>query len=86
MRRAARYDGFFPVNLAHPDQLAEATATIAGLRGGAAAPHDIAVALPPGTDLAPYAGAGATWWLTEFDPEALSLDQVRGVLRSGPVN
>ncbi len=47
MRRAARYDGFFPVNLTHPDQLAEATATIAGLRGGAAAPHDIAVALPP---------------------------------------
>jgi alkanesulfonate monooxygenase SsuD/methylene tetrahydromethanopterin reductase-like flavin-dependent oxidoreductase (luciferase family) len=86
MRRAARYDGFFPVNLTHPDQLAEATATIAGLRGGAAAPHDIAVALPPGTDLAPYAGAGATWWLAEFDPEALSLDQVRGVLRSGPAN
>jgi hypothetical protein len=27
-----------------------------------------------------------SWWLTEFDPEALSLDRVRGVLRSGPVN
>jgi hypothetical protein len=43
------------------------------------APH-----LPPGTDPAPYAKAGATWWLTEFDPEAVSLDQVRGVLRDGP--
>jgi hypothetical protein len=43
-----------------------------------------AIALPPGTDPAPYAEAGATWWLTEFDPEAVSLEQVRGVLRDGP--
>ena len=42
------------------------------------------VALPPGTDPAPYAEAGASWWLTEFDPGAVSLDQVRGVLRDGP--
>jgi len=39
--------------------------------------------LPPGTDPAPYAAAGASWWLTEFEP-AVSLDQVRGVLRDGP--
>ena len=31
MRRAARYDGFFPVNLEHPDQLAEVVATITEL-------------------------------------------------------
>jgi alkanesulfonate monooxygenase SsuD/methylene tetrahydromethanopterin reductase-like flavin-dependent oxidoreductase (luciferase family) len=45
---------------------------------------DIAVGLPPGTDPAPYAEAGATWWLPEFDPATVSLDQVRGVLRDGP--
>ena len=28
MRRAARYDGFFPVNLEHPDQLAEVVANV----------------------------------------------------------
>lgn len=84
LRRAARYDGFFPVNLEHPGQLAEIAATVAGLREDTAAPYDIAVALPPGTDLAPYATAGATWWLTEFEPEAVTLDQVRGVLRDGP--
>ena len=28
------------------------------------------IALPPSTDPAPYANAGATWWLTEFEPEA----------------
>ncbi|GAB3882520.1 hypothetical protein GCM10029964_040400 [Kibdelosporangium lantanae] len=34
MRRAARHDGFFPVNLDHPDQVAEVGATIADLRQG----------------------------------------------------
>jgi hypothetical protein len=38
-----------------------------------------------GADPTPYAKAGATWWLTEFSPETVSLDQVRGVLRDGPV-
>jgi alkanesulfonate monooxygenase SsuD/methylene tetrahydromethanopterin reductase-like flavin-dependent oxidoreductase (luciferase family) len=79
LRRAARWDGFFPVNLEHPGRLAEIAATIAGLRRHATSRGDIAVALPPGTDLAPYADAGATWWLAEFQPEAVSLDQVRGV-------
>jgi hypothetical protein len=59
-------------------------ATIAGLRAHPPAPYDIAVGLPPGTDPAPYAEAGATWWLPEFDPATVSLDQVRGVLRDGP--
>jgi len=84
LRRAARYDGFFPVNLSRPDQVADITATINGLREHAVVPFDVAVALPPGTDPAPYVQAGATWWLAEFDPEAVSLDQVRGVLRDGP--
>jgi alkanesulfonate monooxygenase SsuD/methylene tetrahydromethanopterin reductase-like flavin-dependent oxidoreductase (luciferase family) len=83
LRRAARYDGFFPINLEHPDQLAEITAALAGSREDTASPFDIAVALPPGADPAPYARAGATWWLTEFEP-TVSLDQVRGVLRDGP--
>ncbi|GAA1948466.1 LLM class flavin-dependent oxidoreductase [Amycolatopsis minnesotensis] len=85
LRRAARYDGFFPVNLGHPDQLAEIVATVTELRRDATAPYDIAVALPPGTDLAPYAEAGATWWLAELPPES-TVDEVRGVLRDGPVS
>jgi alkanesulfonate monooxygenase SsuD/methylene tetrahydromethanopterin reductase-like flavin-dependent oxidoreductase (luciferase family) len=84
LRRAARYDGFFPVNLEHPDQLADVVTTITGLRQQQATRYDVAAAVPPGADLAPYARAGATWWLAEFDPEAVSLDQVRGVLRDGP--
>lgn len=84
LRRAARHDGFFPVNLQHPDQLADIVSTITDLRQQKTTRYDIAVALPPGTDPAPYAKAGATWWLAEFAPETVSLDQVRGVLRDGP--
>ncbi len=84
MRRAARHDGFFPVNLTSPDQLAEAVATVATLREDAGTPYDYAVALPAGTDSAPYVEAGATWWLAEFEPGEVTVDQVRGVLRDGP--
>ncbi len=85
LQRAARYDGYVPVNLTHPDQLAEAVTTIRDVRR-----HinydafDIVVGLTPGTDPEPFARAGATWWLTEFDPEAVTVDQVRGVIRDGP--
>jgi alkanesulfonate monooxygenase SsuD/methylene tetrahydromethanopterin reductase-like flavin-dependent oxidoreductase (luciferase family) len=84
LRRAARHDGYFPIDLAHPDQLAEIAATLAGLRRDATGPYDIAVALPPGSDPARYAGAGATWWMPDFDPGTVRLDTVRGVLRDGP--
>ncbi|MCK2239030.1 MULTISPECIES: LLM class flavin-dependent oxidoreductase [unclassified Crossiella] len=86
LRRAARQDGFFPVNLENPDQLAEIVTTITDLRQQQMTRYDIAVPLPPGTDPAPYAAAGATWWLAEFEPETVSLDQVRGVLRDGPAD
>ena len=84
LRRAAECDGFFPVDLDHPDQLVEIVTTVTGLRRHPSAPYNIAVGLPPGTDPAPWAEAGATWWLPEFDPDTLSLDQVRGVVRDGP--
>ena len=88
LRRAARHDGFFPVNLDHPDQLAEMVAVIADLRGDTgnlATPYDVAVGLPLGTDPMPYAAAGATWWMPDLDPDTLSLDLVRGVVRDGPI-
>jgi hypothetical protein len=86
LRRAARHDGFFPVNLEHPDQLADIVTTVTDLRQAKTTPYDFAIPLPPGADPAPYAKAGATWWLVEFSPETVSLDQVRGVLREGPVD
>ncbi|MDG4832493.1 LLM class flavin-dependent oxidoreductase [Solwaraspora sp. WMMD1047] len=85
IRRAARLNGFFPANLEHPDQLAEIAATITDLRTGATGPYDIAIGLPFDADPRPYAAAGATWWLPEFEP-GVALDTVRGVLRDGPAD
>jgi len=88
MRRAVRYQGFFPVGLEQPDQLAEIAAELGQLRRqagtDAAAPFDIAVELEPGSDPAPFAAAGATWGLVAFPWDSVSVDQVRGVIRDGP--
>jgi alkanesulfonate monooxygenase SsuD/methylene tetrahydromethanopterin reductase-like flavin-dependent oxidoreductase (luciferase family) len=88
MRRAARHQGFFPIELDHAEQLAEVVADLAALRREAGRdptePYDVVVALPPGSDPAPYVAAGATWWLVEFPWDAVSVDQVRAVIRDGP--
>jgi hypothetical protein len=88
VRRAARHQGFIPVDLEHPDQPAELVEDLAVLRGDAVGvttePFDIAAALPVGTDPLPFREAGATWWLVEFPAETVSIDQVRGVIRGGP--
>jgi alkanesulfonate monooxygenase SsuD/methylene tetrahydromethanopterin reductase-like flavin-dependent oxidoreductase (luciferase family) len=89
MRRAARHQGFFPINLEHPDQLTAIVADLPALRREVgrdpAEPYDVVVALPPGSDPRPYAAEGATWSLVEFPWDAVSIDQVRGVIRDGPV-
>jgi alkanesulfonate monooxygenase SsuD/methylene tetrahydromethanopterin reductase-like flavin-dependent oxidoreductase (luciferase family) len=88
LRRAARHQGFFPVNLEHADQLAEIVTALAALReeGGTAdvESYDVVAALPPGSNPTPYAAAGATWWLVDFPWDGVSIDMVRGVIRDGP--
>ncbi|OKH77879.1 luciferase [Mycobacterium sp. SWH-M3] len=85
LRRAARYDGFFPVNLEHPDQLAEAIDSVMRLRQNRTEPYDVVVPAPPGSDVSPYAAAGATWWATDFEqPHDLTPDTVLGVIQDGP--
>jgi hypothetical protein len=82
------HQGFFPTELDHPEQLAAIVADLAALRREAGRdptePYDVVVALPPGSDPAPYVAAGATWWLVEFPWDAVSVDQVRAVIRDGP--
>ena len=84
LRRAATRDGFFPVNGAHPDELAAVAAALDELRGGSTGPFDLVVGLPDAADAAAFAAAGATWWLTDFDPATVTVDEVRGVLKDGP--
>jgi alkanesulfonate monooxygenase SsuD/methylene tetrahydromethanopterin reductase-like flavin-dependent oxidoreductase (luciferase family) len=84
LARAARFDGYFPIALRDAEQLAEIVGTVRGHRADPTAPYDVAVPLPSGADPAAYVAAGATWCLTDFEPEGMTLDQVRGVLRDGP--
>jgi alkanesulfonate monooxygenase SsuD/methylene tetrahydromethanopterin reductase-like flavin-dependent oxidoreductase (luciferase family) len=88
-RRAIRYQGFFPVGVEHPDQLAETVDGLDRLRReegkDPAEPFDVAVELEPGSDPAPFAAAGATWGLVAFPWDPVSVDQVRAVIRNGPV-
>ena len=88
LRRAARYQGFMPVNLDHPGQLAQIAAGLTALRRAAGTagtqPYDIVAALPPDTDPAPYAAVGATWWLVEFPAQTATVDPVRAVIADGP--
>ena len=82
LRRAARHDGVFPIELASPDQLAELTAEIAQRRGGLDG-FDVLVEGPAGSDPAPYEQAGATWWTVSF-PLGTKTAEVRAALQDGP--
>jgi alkanesulfonate monooxygenase SsuD/methylene tetrahydromethanopterin reductase-like flavin-dependent oxidoreductase (luciferase family) len=88
LRRAARHQGFFPVNLEHPDQLAEMVGDLIVIRRelgmDGTTPFDVVAPLAPATDSASFVAAGATWWVVEFPWDAISVDQVRGVIRDGP--
>ncbi|MCA1712550.1 MAG: LLM class flavin-dependent oxidoreductase [Actinobacteria bacterium] len=80
LRRAARHDGVFPIQVTEPAQLAEVVAAVGVDRPG----YDVVIAHPAGTDTAGWAEAGATWWLTSFSPYGITLDEVRGVTAGGP--
>ncbi|MDT7570609.1 MAG: hypothetical protein QOE05_783 [Actinomycetota bacterium] len=84
LRRAARHDGVFPIDLESADQLAEVVADVQGMREGQSSSYDVVVGLLPGVDHAPYVAAGATWCLASFSPYELTVDTVRGVLAEGP--
>jgi alkanesulfonate monooxygenase SsuD/methylene tetrahydromethanopterin reductase-like flavin-dependent oxidoreductase (luciferase family) len=83
VRRAARFDGVFPIDLPGPDAVAELVAEVGALRGAGAGPFDVVVTNPPGIDPAPWAAAGATWCLTGFGPQPTE-DGVRAAIDDGP--
>lgn len=82
LRRAARHDGVFPIEIESADQLAELAGEITQQRGDLDG-FDVVIGGPPGTDPAPYQRAGATWWTVSFPLETTAAD-VRAVLREGP--
>jgi alkanesulfonate monooxygenase SsuD/methylene tetrahydromethanopterin reductase-like flavin-dependent oxidoreductase (luciferase family) len=83
LRRAADWDGFFPIDLTSPDDLATFAAELAELGAGQDEPFDLVAEIPPGGDAEPWATAGATWILTGFD-EQPQLNRVREAIEAGP--
>jgi alkanesulfonate monooxygenase SsuD/methylene tetrahydromethanopterin reductase-like flavin-dependent oxidoreductase (luciferase family) len=83
IRRAARYQGVFVIQMTDP-------ADVASLRqqlreGGADVEHfDIVVNGQHGDDPRPWAEAGVSWFLTQFGPYGLNFDEVAQIVTSGP--
>ncbi len=80
VRRAARWDGLFPIDLPGPDALRELV-DATGRSGDAA--FDVVVTNPPGEDVAAWEAAGATWCLTGFSSTP-SLGEVTSAIAAGP--
>jgi alkanesulfonate monooxygenase SsuD/methylene tetrahydromethanopterin reductase-like flavin-dependent oxidoreductase (luciferase family) len=83
VRRSARWDGLFPIELPGPDALAELAAEVHGLRGYTDDPFELVVEVTPGAELAPWEEAGASWILTGFGSQPRSA-QVREAIEAGP--
>jgi alkanesulfonate monooxygenase SsuD/methylene tetrahydromethanopterin reductase-like flavin-dependent oxidoreductase (luciferase family) len=65
LRRALRWDGYFPTGLPGPDALAEVAAEIRQARPDGD-PFDVIVEIAPDEDSGPWERAGATWVVTQF--------------------
>jgi alkanesulfonate monooxygenase SsuD/methylene tetrahydromethanopterin reductase-like flavin-dependent oxidoreductase (luciferase family) len=78
LRRAARFEGAFPIDLPGPEALAELAAQLPDRPG-----YELVVTNPPEEDPAPWAAAGATWCLTGFGPQP-SEAAVRATVAAGP--
>jgi alkanesulfonate monooxygenase SsuD/methylene tetrahydromethanopterin reductase-like flavin-dependent oxidoreductase (luciferase family) len=83
LRRAARWDGFFPIDLTGPDDLATFAGELTELRAGRSDPFDLVVEIPPRGDAGPWEAAGATWVLTSLERTS-KLREVREAIEAGP--
>ena len=83
IRRAARWDGLFPIDLPGPEKLAELAEALRQERAGSKNPFDLVVEAPPGADVRAWEAAGATWVLTSIEPQPTELE-IRGVIEAGP--
>jgi alkanesulfonate monooxygenase SsuD/methylene tetrahydromethanopterin reductase-like flavin-dependent oxidoreductase (luciferase family) len=76
LRRAARYQGLFPIDLPGPEALAQ-------LRSELGDDYEYAVENRAGVDTAPWVAAGATWCLVGFG-RSPKLAAVREAIRARP--
>jgi alkanesulfonate monooxygenase SsuD/methylene tetrahydromethanopterin reductase-like flavin-dependent oxidoreductase (luciferase family) len=83
LKRAARWDGLFPIDLPGPDALAELVGEVRGMRGGGDDEFDFVVEIPADGRPNPWENAGATWVLTSFGYTPRR-DEVRQAIEAGP--
>jgi alkanesulfonate monooxygenase SsuD/methylene tetrahydromethanopterin reductase-like flavin-dependent oxidoreductase (luciferase family) len=74
LRRAARHQGLFPIDLPGPEALAE-------LRSELGDGYEYVVEDDPGADTAPWIEAGATWCLVAFGKQPTAAE-VRAAIRA----
>ncbi|MBJ7331996.1 MAG: LLM class flavin-dependent oxidoreductase [Solirubrobacteraceae bacterium] len=78
IRRAARWDGYFPIEYPGPDELRDIAGQLPDTR-----PFDLVVTLDTDEDIQPWVDAGATWVLRGFG-KSPDLDEVRAAVRTSP--
>jgi alkanesulfonate monooxygenase SsuD/methylene tetrahydromethanopterin reductase-like flavin-dependent oxidoreductase (luciferase family) len=83
VRRAARYDGIYVIDITPPD-LPALIDTVCAARPGGLGDFDVVVHRRADEPAQPWAEAGATWLLTTFDPFTVTVDEARATIRSGP--
>jgi alkanesulfonate monooxygenase SsuD/methylene tetrahydromethanopterin reductase-like flavin-dependent oxidoreductase (luciferase family) len=82
LRRAARYDGLFPIDLPNPDALAQMADELKAMRESDG-PFDVVAESLAGEDPAPWIAAGATWHLTSFGRQPTRAE-VEEAIDAGP--
>ena len=82
--RAARHQGVFIVDAREPADLAGACAYLEAHHPPRPAAFDVVVHGRAGEDPRPWGDAGATWWLTTFDPFTVTAAGVRSAIESRP--
>jgi alkanesulfonate monooxygenase SsuD/methylene tetrahydromethanopterin reductase-like flavin-dependent oxidoreductase (luciferase family) len=96
LRRAARFDGFFPINarwdlddLLSVAQLRETVAALRAQRGDLDCFDVINAGISVaggGTEARQFADAGASWWLEILEPRRGHLHELRARVAAGPPN
>jgi alkanesulfonate monooxygenase SsuD/methylene tetrahydromethanopterin reductase-like flavin-dependent oxidoreductase (luciferase family) len=81
VRRALRYDGYFPINVPGPEELAKLAAEIRQERPDG--DFDLITQLPPETELAAWEEAGLTWGVT-FHGRQPTEAEIAAVIDAGP--
>jgi alkanesulfonate monooxygenase SsuD/methylene tetrahydromethanopterin reductase-like flavin-dependent oxidoreductase (luciferase family) len=80
LRRAARYDGVYVIDIT-PLEVPAVFAAIEAERPRGLGAFDVVVHDKAGADPAPWRDAGATWLLTTFDAFTVTADEVRAAIR-----